>query len=696
MMNSNKPEREECPDGQYLSLLRLWILRLMVRCNGTGKFLRENRFSDNEVAELLGFSSEEIEDYSVAWATRELSKRLQALEAEAPTFPEGPTLARNIKRLAERLALSEVESDILHFVVLQRLQPQFSEALEMVGDLVRASLIRLLSVCLGHSDRAIQTALDDRGRLCRSALLTVDESRRYNFESKMDLLEGLAGALTIEQDDLFDLFGASLAPTVGTDLTLSDFPHLAQDISILRPYLDAAVRSARRGVNVLIHGVPGTGKTEFVKALAAEIGARLMSVPFETPSGHPRAGRDRFESFRFAQSLLEGCREHLMLFDEVEDVFYSSRSESRLRGNSSGIKGWVNNLLETNAVPVIWVTNCLDDIDGAYRRRFDYVLKMEPPPSSVRRRVLGKALGELSVSEGWRDSAATHATMTAASLRRAAKVVSQAVDGDPALNIEAALSRVLTGTLDALEIEPLKCAPLTGLTDYRLDWLNADADLPDLAEGLVRLGSGRVCLWGPPGTGKSEFARYVARRLDRPCLIQRASDILSPYVGVAERNISRMFDRATADGAVLVLDEADSFLRTRKGAKHSWEVTQVNEMLTAMESFEGVFVASTNLLDSFDEAAMRRFDVRVKLNFLLEHQVRDLFRMTADVLSLQASESDIGKAGRLSALTPGDFASVARGARLCRPRTTAEFIERLAHMSEAKGENARRTIGFIH
>ena len=76
-------------------------------------------------------------------------------------------------------------------------------------------------------------------------------------------------------------------------------------------------------------------------------------------------------------------------------------------------------------------------------------------------------------------------------------------------------------------------------------------------------------------------------------MVRRASDLLSCWVGATEQNIARAFEEARKDDAVLLIDEADSFLQDRRGAGHSWEVTQVNEVLTQMENFEGVFIATT-------------------------------------------------------------------------------------------------------
>jgi SpoVK/Ycf46/Vps4 family AAA+-type ATPase len=230
---------------------------------------------------------------------------------------------------------------------------------------------------------------------------------------------------------------------------------------------------------------------------------------------------------------------------------------------------------------------------------------------------------------------------------------------------------------------------------YRLDLLNADCDLERLREGLQRVGDGRMCLYGPPGTGKTAFGRHVADYLGRPLLVRRASDILSPYVGEAERNIASMFEQARQDRAVLLLDEADSLLRERRGAQRSWEVTQVNEMLTQMESFRGVFIASTNLIDSLDEAAMRRFDACIRLGYLGPRQAWGMFTALATNIGLSVPDDLRSRLHALQVLTPGDFAAVARGARLDAARTADELLERLVKLCNAKNDRRQRPIGFV-
>jgi SpoVK/Ycf46/Vps4 family AAA+-type ATPase len=179
-------------------------------------------------------------------------------------------------------------------------------------------------------------------------------------------------------------------------------------------------------------------------------------------------------------------------------------------------------------------------------------------------------------------------------------------------------------------------------------------------------------------------------------LLRRASDILSKWVGEAEKNIAQMFDDARQQEAVLILDEADSFLADRRNAHASWEVTQVNELLTQMEAFEGIFICTTNLMQKLDQASLRRFGFKVKFDFLTPDQRWDMFarelgRFGSDLEMVREWEPLVR---RIDQLTPGDFAVVARQYELWGAAPTAgELYEQLHRECIAKGALGR-SIGF--
>src|SRR3954462_9262878 len=93
---------------------------------------------------------------------------------------------------------------------------------------------------------------------------------------------------------------------------------------------------------------------------------------------------------------------------------------------------------------------------------------------------------------------------------------------------------------------------------------------------------------------------------------RQASDLVTKFVGETEQNMAAMFQEAETEQAVLLLDEADSFLRSRRLAERNYAVSEVNEMLQGMERCAGVSTCTPNLLDEVDEGGLRRFSFKIR------------------------------------------------------------------------------------
>jgi SpoVK/Ycf46/Vps4 family AAA+-type ATPase len=158
-----------------------------------------------------------------------------------------------------------------------------------------------------------------------------------------------------------------------------------------------------------------------------------------------------------------------------------------------------------------------------------------------------------------------------------------------------------------------------------------------------------------------------------------------------------MFEEAASENAVLLLDEADSFLRSRRLAERNYEVTEVNEMLQGMERNACVFICTTNLFEELDEAALRRFTFKIRFLPMTAEQRLRMF--VAEALLGQADAMSTEQGQRLAALdqlVPGDFAAVQRQVEiLAEPFTADEFLSQLESEHRVKPEvRRRRAIGF--
>ncbi len=127
----------------------------------------------------------------------------------------------------------------------------------------------------------------------------------------------------------------------------------------------------------------------------------------------------------------------------------------------------------------------------------------------------------------------------------------------------------------------------------------------------ARGGGYRLLLSGLPGTGKSLTAAALASALARPLVRLDLSSILSKWLGETEKILGEVFDLAEASGTVLVLDEADSLFRQRESSSQGGGgglATCVAYLLSRLDDFSGVLVATTNRAEDLDEAFFRRFD----------------------------------------------------------------------------------------
>jgi SpoVK/Ycf46/Vps4 family AAA+-type ATPase len=236
------------------------------------------------------------------------------------------------------------------------------------------------------------------------------------------------------------------------------------------------------------------------------------------------------------------------------------------------------------------------------------------------------------------------------------------------------------------------------ITPYRLDYLNVDTQLPlsRILEAVQKRPQGSLCFYGPPGTGKTQFAEHLAEQLDKSLIIKRASDLLSKWLGGSEQNIAKMFKEARDERAILFLDEADSFLRDRQGLTRSWEVSQVNELLQQMESFNGIFICATNLFDQIDQAALRRFTFKIHFDYLKPIQRLELFAESLQLSTDDLSNHHQRRVQKLDQLTPGDFATVLRQAyNLDEMPTADQLLEQLEKECTLKNHGrTQRSIGF--
>ena len=680
---------------QYDQVCSLWLGRLIAKSQCTPDRLRG--FWDDYIANSIDVWNDDAESEPT---TADVKKHFVAwrkkIEHRKPTFA-GTPLSENIAWLGERLGFDQLTRDICAVIMLLQGNSSFQNSmrrLDISCTDMRAS--QVLASMTGHDAAAISRTLSRAGALAQSGLVRFEHDIS-DFENKFRVADNLPNILLTRQAPLDQLLTHFFRPASPAKLKEEDFVHLEAAYQLLHKYLSQALVANEVGVNILIHGKPGTGKSEFARLLAASIGIAMHEVSCTDEDGDAQNGEARLASYLLCQRILGPAGDGLVLFDEIEDVFPSNRDGlmalfGQKRHSSGSSKAWINRILETNPVPAIWISNSIEQIDPAYLRRFDFTLEIPNPPEAVRRSIANKYFGGTQVSGEWIAHLATWSDATPAQLEKAARVASMA---SPTMgsDVEQIAERVLRASAQVLGQSPLPARKAQAA--YSLDYVNTNRSPEQIISGLRRVERGSFCFYGPPGTGKTALAGHFGEALGKRVMVKRASDILSKWVGDSEKNIAAMFRDATAEEALLILDEADSLLADRRDADHSWEVTQVNEMLSQMESFQGIFVCTTNLVARLDAASLRRFDFKVRFDYLRPDQRIALMRTSWPALPVTLPPQACRKLAALDQLTPGDFAVVARQWALTGMEPeVAEIVEALSEECRVKGP-AGKPIGFL-
>ena len=467
-----------------------------------------------------------------------------------------------------------------------------------------------------------------------------------------------------EEINTSEMFGQ---PMEGECISLSEFNLKPELVAYAQKLMEQQDDSP---VHILLYGEPGTGKTTFVRSLARAIGVRAWSV---NSRDH---GEDSERDRRYA---LMGClnmaregkkngRVDFVVVDEAERMLDTNELFTNTKD-----KSWLNSLLERRGQRIVWITNKVRHIDPAVRRRFSLALHFEKldfkQRCAVWQHVLDKVDAAEMLSQDDIKRLAQHYPTEAAIINDSV-VQTRRLYPDReefAKNVELLLESQDILQHDGSKKKNVKKA----VNDFSLEGVCSKGSVYDLLDkcarvdaymrdgGDIRPGCGTMLFYGAPGTGKTSLARYIADLVGRECVVKRASDLMSPWVGKTEHLIANAFRNAEQYGSVLVIDEVDSFIFSRDMANHSWETTMVNEFLTALEECRCFCVCTTNRREQLDEASMRRFAHKLEFVYANTVQAQALYdSLLATLCKTDMTEDEKNSLARLDCLSPGDFHTV--------------------------------------
>lgn len=581
-------------------------------------------------------------------------------------------LANKILLVSKLYGLSKIEHEILQYYILQSTVPYINDIISLITGSFNVFELLGTSI-LGLKLWAVNQI---RRRMIKKGIFIKQGFNDNIVSLNVKILEIFENPEIKTQTQIKNIL---LGKNQKSELSWKDFDHLDKERDIVSNILTSAIKNQTKGINILLYGTVGTGKTQFAKVIANKAKIDMYSVSAEFLDKEATR-KDRLSDLASKQTVLSRVEKSCILFDEAEDVMNRGFNDF-----GSASKAYLNNLIEDTPVPIFWTTNNIYDVDPAFLRRMTYSIPFERLTDEIRLNIWKRVIRKNKFKVD----------------NKKLVELNNNYDIPPSLIANAVeTTKMINGTQDDFEVfvenvaqvmtkkKNVKKKKEFEMKDYDDNLVNTDLDIKDLTVKIKACGklNFSLCLYGEPGTGKSLYARYLAKELGIEVILKRASDLISKYVGETEQNIADAFAEAKSKKAMLIFDEADSFLQNRNNAVRNWEVSQVNEMLTWMESHEYPFVCTTNLLDTLDEASLRRFTFKIKFDFMSKKQVNRAFEHFFAI-----KDADISIKG----LTAGDFATVKKKADFLCVEDLPELCKMLQdEVKLKKSKELQNVVGF--
>ncbi|TDJ80448.1 AAA family ATPase [Campylobacter volucris] len=569
-------------------------------------------------------------------------------------------LKKNLNYLKKYLNFTQIECDVFVFFHYAN-KGCFPLHQGYSNNLAR----KIIEKIFNHPIKDINKALGDNSILYKLDILSFYDSDAFGVD--VNNLENIF-IQDISKSMLFKEFAYFLPKT---RLKLNDFDYIQEKVNDIITLL----KYKQKG-NIFIYGKAGVGKNELSALIAKELNREILCVKAKIS----QKNSNRISNFYALQKIVNP-KKQMILFDECEDSFCYNSLAEKIR---------INKILDENKAICIFLSNS-NDMDEAYLRRFDVILELESMPKEKKIQNIQNLFDKqrLKIDETIIESIASHPELSQGVILKCAQNAKIFKNKSQEIFL-----RLINENLKARSLEPISIQKTS--KKYDLNLIESDLNLKELIKNIDKNSSLRILSYGIAGSGKSEFAKEMAKSLNKTLHSYKLSDILDPYVGNNEKNIARIFKQASNDNAILQLDEIDALISNRENASKNWERSLVNEMLMQMENFEGIFIASTNHLKSLDQASIRRFDLKVEFKALKQEKLLKAFEFFAKELKLNYDKKQIAnKLLKLQNICLGDFALILRQDKIFKIKNIDEFLEKLEKESKLKSDDEKINMGFL-
>lgn len=535
----------------------------------------------------------------------------------------------NLMSLSTRLGLDEDERELLTFIFVTGCNSYLDKILKDVCQQDPSNIPGVACYMLGKPeiyDKACRL-FSKSGILARNDFIVHPET---NFLPLIDA--GLLQALGAPEAKEADVVSSILGKPAEASLTVDDFEHHKKQITHLRKIIKNAAESGETGINILIYGPAGGGKTEMAKTIAEDLGLTMYAVG-ETEAEQPKKGeknkttsQKRLAQLHRAHMLLEGNKKAIVMFDEAEDLLIKGTDTSKVSDTESKID--TNRTMEKNPVVTIYIGNDVaQKFHTSLNQRFIYSIYVDYPPAMIRRNIWNRQLQANGVN-----LAAEDVRMLARKYNPAPRMIAKA----------AKVARLTDTGIDAIE-ENLRA-------DSALTMGNGGAIINDDAKGgvynpaflnntaletvqsLIARGQARkpfaVIVEGPKGAGLTTTLQYMGEEMSRTVVEVNTADLVAPSsMGPSpEEKIRNTFNVASDKGIFVVFNNIEALAIEPRNNWAKWKTPVTDIFMECARNHNVPFAVSTSHKDVLPDAFRFEFSHNITLDTLSQDRAAEAYQ----------------------------------------------------------------------
>jgi len=207
-------------------------------------------------------------------------------------------LQKNVDALAQEVGFDDIETSILGIAIRVGSDDIYKNLCDSLFQDKKITVNRLIASLLGVSLTEISARLKRSSPLATTGLIKMKlDAWNSDFSDFLKLPDSIVSAVQPPNEGIGDIEEAIFGKPCNAELAWSDFEHLRDDRDFVANLVRGAVRSKTKGINILLYGSPGTGKTEFCKTVASYLEFNMHAIGEVDDEGDEPDRKERIAAF---------------------------------------------------------------------------------------------------------------------------------------------------------------------------------------------------------------------------------------------------------------------------------------------------------------------------------------------------------------------------------------------------------------